>query len=993
MVRKSFLGIVLLALLVISLNASPALAWRVDLISGLGGGTVVADEEIIIGDRKDVMYVYEDEKGELMRSFDRAFQKWDEIVAGDVNGDGKAEIVHADRSADKIYVYDLNGRVLSKRSTDFEVGDDIAVGDLNGDGKAEIVHADRSNWIKIYTGELSLLNSFKVEQFADGDSIAIGDLNGDRKGEIIHADDSENLITVYDMYGNALMSFSIDDYFDLKPRDEMATGDVNLDGVDEIVIATQDTTNRGVHIFYADLGRGKAGEIGKFTMTFKKGDRIAVGDVNTDVAEEIVWASQSGKVKVFNMAGDIINGPEGFSTKFTYGAGLAIGDLDGNSIKVGTPSKGTMYVDKKLIAVINAPPVDFEVINETGLFYSQYRTTTSSTIKGSVKSVSDATISTGLSLSGSIPGLSISANLDFSAQQTLQRERGDAYTEEISYEITADMSDGALYVTTAYDVYEFPIISPPELAVIDGEQQYILVTVPRGPPVVSFLEYESPIHRIGDITTYPERPESLIGYDVNTVLGSFTMEAGEVGKRYERLMRQLNWERSTNSFKTTVSAGLVTSGGAFIQGTQYIKGTYSSEKVVTHEVSFSNETKIVVEYRGRIGEPEKRYTVTGYIYRDVEEGYLVLDYVVSDMGNYYWNRKYSPILIDLGLFQLSYDLFLSMNAPPKCTLRASPESGQFPLEVEFSIGVNDTDPTFRWVLDFGDGETIEGNSTRVRHTYTSEGTYISVLTVYDPWGANGTCIGGVNVQYNEKPTAGFTHSPTEPKAGTAVAFTGEATDPDGDIVEWFWEFGDGSTSNERNPNHTYDSAGTYTAVLTVTDSGGLRAVSSRTITVRPRNELPTAGFEVSPAEPKAGQGVSFTDTSTDSDGRVVSWSWDFGDGSTSNEAEPVHVYSSPGNYTVTLTVRDDKGGEDTIKASILVEKAPETTTTPKETETRTETPSRTESQTDAPEAVTTPGTETSRPSPTSGSAGATCGVGVLALLAAIPLLLRRRRSS
>ncbi|WP_052696197.1 PKD domain-containing protein [Palaeococcus ferrophilus] len=973
-----------------------AFAWRTDLIEGLSGGTVVEDEEIIIGDRKDVVYIYEDESGELIRSFDRAFQKWDEMAAGDVNGDGKAEIVHADRSGDKIYVYSLYGLILSRKSTNFEVGDDIAVGDLNGDGRAEIVHADRNNWIKIYDGNIDLINSFKVEQFADGDSIAIGDLNGDGRGELIHADDSENLVTVYDMYGNALLSFSTDDYFDLKPRDEMATGDLNLDGVDEIVIATQDTANRGIHVFYADLGRGKAGEIAKFTMAFKKGDRIAVGDVNTDVAEEIVWASQSGKVRVFNIGGDLLNGPEGFDTKFTYGAGLAVGDLDGNSIEVGTPTRGALYVEKKLIAVVNSPPVDYEVINETGLFYSQYRTTTSNTVKGSVKSISDATLSTGLSLKGGIVGLSLEANLDFTVQQTLEREKGESFTEEISYEITADMSDGALYVTTAYDVYEYPIIGPPELAVIDGEQQYILVTVPRGPPVVSFLEYESPIHRVGDITTYPSRPENLVGYDVNTLLGSFTMEAGEVGKRYERLMRQLNWEKKSNSFKATISAGLVASGGAFVEATQYVKGSYSTGSVATHEVSFSNETKIVVEYRGRISEPEKRYTVTGYIYRDVEEGHLVLDYVVSDMGDYYWNRKWSPILIDLGLFTITYDLFLSMNTPPECSLTATPESGQFPLEVEFNIGMNDTDSELRWVMNFGDGEEIEGNGTTARHTYTSEGLYIPSLTVYDPWGANSSCIASVNVQYNEEPSVGFTHTPEEPKAGGSVSFTSSANDPDGGIVEWLWDFGDGSSSKERNPSHVYELPGVYTATLTVTDSGGLKAVFSRTITVRPENEPPTADFTFSPENPLTEQEITFRDESSDPDGSIVGWSWDFGDGSSSTDKNPVHAYAGEGNYTVTLTVRDNKGAEDTVKMAVLVEKAPETATST-ETESPTETEKEEPSQTPTPSSTgtlkesKTPEPEASQPTSTT-EGSPTCGIGLIAGFAILPLLLWRRRS-
>jgi PKD repeat protein len=84
---------------------------------------------------------------------------------------------------------------------------------------------------------------------------------------------------------------------------------------------------------------------------------------------------------------------------------------------------------------------------------------------------------------------------------------------------------------------------------------------------------------------------------------------------------------------------------------------------------------------------------------------------------------------------------------------------------------------------------------------------------------------------NESPTALASASPTSGKASLAVAFSGTGTDPENGVLTYAWTFGDGSTSAERNPSHTFLSAGTYTATLTVTDSGGLSATSSVVITV------------------------------------------------------------------------------------------------------------------------------------------------------------------
>lgn len=142
-----------------------------------------------------------------------------------------------------------------------------------------------------------------------------------------------------------------------------------------------------------------------------------------------------------------------------------------------------------------------------------------------------------------------------------------------------------------------------------------------------------------------------------------------------------------------------------------------------------------------------------------------------------------------------------------------------------------------------------------------------------------------------------------------------SSDEDGSVASRRWDFGDGTTSTDTDPNHTYDNGGTYTVTLTVTDNCGNTDSAEELILVE-ANEPPLAGFTYNFIN---NLNVQFTDASTDKENAIESRLWDFGDGTTSPDTDPSHIYEGGGTYTVTLTVADERDASDSESIDITVE--------------------------------------------------------------------------
>lgn len=221
--------------------------------------------------------------------------------------------------------------------------------------------------------------------------------------------------------------------------------------------------------------------------------------------------------------------------------------------------------------------------------------------------------------------------------------------------------------------------------------------------------------------------------------------------------------------------------------------------------------------------------------------------------------------------------------------------------------------------NFGDGSAA-GTGATPSHTYSSPGMYTVGLTVTDQDGYTASVSHLVNVSVGSTtPVASFTFSPPHPLASTSVSFDGSgSTDTGGTLSSYTWDFGDGTNGSGVTTSHTYSKAGSYSVSLTVTDSFGGTASTSKTVVV---SGVPNAKLTIRPAHPVVGGTTAFSGAaSTDTGSTITSYSWRFGDGGTGSGPSVTHKYTKPGAYKVTLTIADASGAGAAVATVVTVTK-------------------------------------------------------------------------
>ncbi len=241
--------------------------------------------------------------------------------------------------------------------------------------------------------------------------------------------------------------------------------------------------------------------------------------------------------------------------------------------------------------------------------------------------------------------------------------------------------------------------------------------------------------------------------------------------------------------------------------------------------------------------------------------------------------------------------------PPVADFSAEPTEGCYPFVVNFTdLSTGDIST---WFWDFGDGNT----STEINphHTYDFPGVYNVSLSLTGPYGSDSkTEVSYITIL--DVPSVDFSYQATPDCFGASVDFQNLSTN----ATSWLWDFGDGTISTDENPpTHFYLNPGTYTVTLTATNICGPVSESKEVGVISIPN--PVADFHADQTEVCVESDVTFYDDSQ----YANEWRWDFGDGQTAYEQNPVHTYTIAGVYTVTLTVRNVCGEDELTKVAYI----------------------------------------------------------------------------
>ncbi len=276
-------------------------------------------------------------------------------------------------------------------------------------------------------------------------------------------------------------------------------------------------------------------------------------------------------------------------------------------------------------------------------------------------------------------------------------------------------------------------------------------------------------------------------------------------------------------------------------------------------------------------------------------------YHIGENILYRGTKKIFPLKRKLLAFVLG--LFLTFAVKGQVALiSAIPSSGCSPLPVLFND--SSTGGPSSWAWNFGDGFTSNKQSPGL-HIYSLPGNYTVTLTV------NGGSTTTKTVTVFNAPSVLFTVDTTTGCFPLNVNFTDQSLPGSGTLAAWNWDFGDGNTSNLKNPSHKYTAAGNFPVALQVVNSNGCSKVITKTGYIQIPNGV-TPGFSlITSSGCKIPITVNFNNTSTGPG--TLSYVWDFGDATpTSTLVAPGHTYNTSGNFPISLVVKSTSGCQDTL---------------------------------------------------------------------------------
>ena len=263
-----------------------------------------------------------------------------------------------------------------------------------------------------------------------------------------------------------------------------------------------------------------------------------------------------------------------------------------------------------------------------------------------------------------------------------------------------------------------------------------------------------------------------------------------------------------------------------------------------------------------------------------------------------------------------YPLINPITMIPYANFWFDPANPTTASNISFNDISTDHDGTIvRWFWDFGDGSN--SSLEHPEHKYDDDGTYIISLTIIDNLGAIDVQKYTINIA-NVPPVAYFTFNPKVPLDIQEVDFRDESIDNDGLIIDRMWRINSEVITKDELFEYMFPDNGSYTVELVVTDDDNMTSSYSERVSVLNVGPMASFSFYTDDKNFTEGKNIIFNDNSKDLDGTIVSYCWDFGDGTKSYDKNTNHYYGSNGDKTVTLTVYDNDGEMNSVSKHVIL---------------------------------------------------------------------------
>ena len=876
---------------------------------------------------------------------DTAFPRASSVAIGDMNGDGRKDVVLTTDRGIRVMLQNSQGQLGTIQDYATPANNKLRLGDFNRDGRLDVVSAGGTTvsvFLQNAGGTLDAPRNYVLADTGIAD-LEVGDLNNDGRLDIVVM--STGFFQYRDLavlLQDAAGGFSAPAYYDLPVEDNaagMGVGDVNGDGRADIVVT--DDWAMQIFVFAQNAGGTfdapvsyPSGELGSRPMA------VDVADMNQDGRPDIVVLGQYGNIYVHLQNTDGTLAPAklhgfGIATSNPDPHSLAIGDVNGdgkpdvvvaqdlfmNGVNVHyaaranlrmtfTADQASGLVGKPVrytATIVNdGPDVALDVrlahLVPSGMF-------TNGPMSNSQGSCDDnrRTCALGAMAVGQTATI-VSEAFAFSQPGT--------YTNTVSltaFTYDGDTSDNNLSVTvTIAPSADLQIYGHSVFAPASGRVSYTVTVVNDGLS------------------------------EAQGVVISDTLPAGvaPLAARWTEI-----WG-GTRSGSCDIAGSQVTCQVGTLGVTDVFAARYPVAVFIDAQVMTSENLLNVASVSAATGDPETKNNVSSLL--STAQGVAINQPPVIAFGGPFIVRLGASAVLDArdtrdpegqpvsfvwtfsdgsqAFGAQARHVFAAAGASP-VTVRATDNSSAVSTQT-FNVDVVDVAPVailsspysfvrknmenyldanrsydvdggallYSW--DFGDGATSTGPVGR--HTYAASGTFNASVTVSD--GAASAVATAKVFVLNTKPVANaggrYDNSKNQP-----TNFDGSfSVDGNGDLLTYRWNFGDGTVGSGVRPVHTYAHGGVYTATLIVNDGEVDSAPSTAQVTVT--NHAPVANGG-GPYSAVKGQPVTLNGGgSSDADNDTLTYRWDFGDGTTGGGATPAHVYAKNGRFTLRLIVND-----------------------------------------------------------------------------------------